>query len=291
MKLVRVNNFKWKENIQMISKHGEVINFNILSCTLGYSRLHTFVYSETKTSEDLLRCMIETFKMIGGLPKTILTDNMPSIVRIENGKRYKYNKISEFEKDFGIQIKFCKVKTPQTKGKDESCNRFLNWLKPYNFKFENKEELLMIIANINKRVNQQINQTTKIPPIKLFQKEKEYLDPLPSDLLLDSYINKVMTQIVPPTLLVRFLGKEYSVSKQFINKRVKLFAIEDKLYIYHNTTLITIHTISDNNINYHPSHYKEALRSSINKNDDEIEKIAIENLKLLERIGNNDEQL
>lgn len=97
--------------------------------------------------------------------------------------------------------------------------------------------------------------------------------------------------IVPPTLLVRFLGKEYSVSKQFINKRVKLFAIEDKLYIYHNTTLITIHTISDNNINYHPSHYKEALRSSINKNDDEIEKIAIENLKLLERIGNNDEQL
>lgn len=149
----------------------------------------------------------------------------------------------------------------------------------------------MIIKNINKRVNQQINQTTKIPPIKLFQKEKEYLDPLPSDLLLDSYINKVMTQVVPPTLLVRFLGKEYSVSKQFINKRVKLVAIEDKLYIYHNTTLITIHTISDNNINYHPSHYKEALRSSINKNDDEIEKIAIENLKLLERIGNNDEQL
>lgn len=49
-------------------------------------------------------------------------------------------------------------------------------------------------------------------------------------------------------------------------------AIEDKLYIYHNISLIAIHTLSSNKFNYQSSHYLEALKTSIAKTDDEIEK-------------------
>ena len=90
---------------------------------------------------------------------------------------------------------------------------------------------------------------------------------------------------MPPTLLVKYQGCEYSVSKQFIHKRVKLIPIEDKLYIYHNTQIITIHQISTQKINYEPSHYIEALRVSLGE-EDEIEKKARENLELLKGIGN-----
>ena len=53
----------------MISSLGEVFKFNIFTATLGFSRLHTFTYSKTRTTEDFLRCTIDTFNKIGAVPK------------------------------------------------------------------------------------------------------------------------------------------------------------------------------------------------------------------------------
>ena len=43
--------FDWKEDIKMISKNGEVFEFNIFSATLGASRLHVFLYSKLKINK------------------------------------------------------------------------------------------------------------------------------------------------------------------------------------------------------------------------------------------------
>ena len=51
----------------MVSKHGELFEFNIFSATLGASRLHVFIYSKSKTRNDVQRCLIDTFKYIGGV--------------------------------------------------------------------------------------------------------------------------------------------------------------------------------------------------------------------------------
>ena len=71
----------WKENIKMTSKHGVVYEFNTLTSTLGFSRYHKFIYSRTKTTEDFIRCIIDTLNSLGGVPKHILTDNMSAVVR------------------------------------------------------------------------------------------------------------------------------------------------------------------------------------------------------------------
>ena len=60
--------FDWKEDLQMISKHGELFEFNIFSATLGYSRMHNFVYSKTKTRSDVEKCLISTFKSVSYTP-------------------------------------------------------------------------------------------------------------------------------------------------------------------------------------------------------------------------------
>lgn len=57
--------FDWKEDIKMISKHGEIVEFNILTSTLCASRLHVFMYSKFKTRIDVQRSLIKTFKYIG----------------------------------------------------------------------------------------------------------------------------------------------------------------------------------------------------------------------------------
>lgn len=275
----------WKENLKITTVHGEIIEFNIMTSTLGYSREHIFIYTKGKTTEDFLRCIIDTLNRLGGAPEHILTDNMTSVVSITNGTKRKHEKIKAFENDTGIKIRLCKTRSPQTKGKDESANRFISWLNAYDGEIRNEGHLIGLIERLNMKVNSIVNQTTNVPPHVLFKKEKEYLKPLPSKVLLDSYVDHVITQTVPPTLLVTYRGSGYSVPTKLINKRVKMIPIENKLYIYFNTELITVHQINQNKFNYHPDHYQEALHKSIHNKEVDIDAVAQENLKLMERIG------
>ena len=274
----------WKEDLEMTSITGVIYKFNIYAATLGFSRDHEYIYSKTRTTEDFIRCTIDVFNRLGGLPKYIKTDNMTAVVSITNGCKKKHPKILQFEKDTGVKIRLCKVNSPETKGKVESANRFMQWLKPYNHRFKDESELIEIVNKICANANKQTNQTTKIPPIILFKKEKEYLAPIPSKILLDSYISNVETQAVPPTLLVSYKGNGYSVPKSYIGKRVKLVPTSNQLYIYFNTELITIHEISSNKFNYQKDHYIEALKTSVKDNNKDINEIAEENLKLLEKV-------
>ena len=61
---------------------------------------------------------------------------------------------------------------------------------------------------------------------------------------------------------------------------------DNKLYVYYSKELITIHDISENNINYKGEHYIEGLKSVLNnKEQAEIEKLAKENLERLKGLN------
>lgn len=272
----------WKEDVSIITKHGEVIKFNLFVATLGYSRLHYFVYSESRTEESFIRCLLDTIYHIGGVPIEILTDNMSSIVDVRGKKKVKHSKILQLEKDLGVHIRLCKARSPETKGKVESSNRFVSRILAYNNEIEDREHLLKVIENLNKTINNEVNRTTNVAPIVLFQKEKEYLSPIPTKCMIDAYIVDNLTYVVPPTMLVKFKGNEYSVPMKYINKRVKLIPIDNLLHIYFNTELIRTHYISNKKINYYHEDYSEALKQSIKNKDLDINKIAEENLKLLD---------
>lgn len=273
--------FDWIESITLISKYGEVFEFNVFSAELSYSRMHYFNYSVHKTREDVLNNLIGAFKFYGGVTEHVLTDNMSSIV--SNGKFCK--EFKAFAKDLGIIEKKCKVKHPFTKGKVEVRNKFMKWLIPYNYEFENEEDLKEIIKKINIEVNNRINSTTSMKPILLYQKEKEYLNPLPPNQILEQYMNLSITIKVQNTMLIDYKGLKYSVPKKYINKTLKLKEIDNKLYIYDNTELVVIHEISNKPINYKDEHYMEGLKESMPyKTDIEIEELAKKNLELFDQL-------
>ena len=277
--------FDWKEDIKLTNRYGEIFEFNIFSATLSASRLHNFVYSKTRTREDVERCLVICFERMQGMPKELLTDNMSSIV---NTKSKKF--VSEFItfcKDMEIKPKKCKISSPETKGKVESSNRFINWLIPYDGEFDTEEELIQIIEKINKKVNQEVNSTTGATPLFLFEKEKEYLLPLPNKELLERYKNDTKLCKVSNGFLISYKGSQYSVPPKFINKTVKVRELNNKLYIYYNEELIASHDLSVKKINYIEEHYKEGLLCTINnKNETEIETIAKNNLELLNKLTN-----
>lgn len=275
--------FDWKEDLQMISKHGEIFEFNIFSATLGASRLHVFLYSKNKTRIDVERCLVKTFEYIGGVPKEILTDNMSSIVNTQTRKFC--NEFISFAKDMGTFAKNCKPRHPYTKGKDESANRFMSWLIPYNNEFEDEKELIEIIQKINKEVNKQVNSTTGVAPIMLYEKEKEYLQPLPNKDIINQYSKDYVRVKISNESLFYYKGKRYSVPNKFINTHLDIQEDNNKLYVYYNKEMITMHEISEKNINYKKEHYIEGLSNILkNKEQAEIEKMAEENLKILDRL-------
>ena len=132
--------FDWKGPITLHKRNGEEISFYIFTTTLSASRFHTFIYSRFMTKESVERCLIETFEIIGGVPYECLTDNMSSII---NYSQHQFTKeFKEFSRDMGFEPRHCKVHSPETKGKVESANRFMNWLLPYDYEFETEEELI-----------------------------------------------------------------------------------------------------------------------------------------------------
>ena len=271
--------FDWKEDIRMVSKHGEVFEFNILSSTLGSSRLHVFIYSKFKTRIDVQRSLIKTFEYIGGLPEELLTDNMSSIVNTKTGEFS--DEFKAFIRDIGINAKKCKPKHPYTKGKDESANRFMSWLIPYNHEFEDEEELVKII----KKINIKVNSTIGVAPIILFNKEKEYLRPLPNQKIMEPYLISTKQIKISNESLFYYKGKRYSVPNKYIEHTLSLQEENNKLYVYYNKELITIHEISEKNINYKEEHYIEGLSGILqNKTQEQIEALAKKNLENLNKL-------
>ncbi len=275
--------FDWKGPITLYNKNNEEFVIYVFSTTLCASRMHTFEITKFMTRETVQRCLINCFIMLGGVPKEILTDNMSSIV---NYSEHEFtNEFKAFCRDIGTTPKKCKIRMCETKGKVESCNRFVNWILPYNHDFETEDDLMNIIRRLNEKINLEVNQTTNMPPITLFNIEKEYLNPLPKQEIINHYINHMIPAKVSNESLVYYKGTKYSVPPKYINQTVKLQENDNKLLIYYNTALIATHEISNQKIKYTTEHYRACLKETMPyKEDDEIEKIAFDNLKLLNKL-------
>lgn len=272
----------WKEDLSIYLKDGTLVNFNVFSATLGYSREHIFLLSMNKTEEDFIRCVIETYRRLGGVTEILKTDNMSAIVSVKGGKKKIHPRISQFFKDLNVELSLCQVRTPQTKGKDENSNKFISRLLPYNGELNSIDELRKVIEEtITSDANSQINTGTNMAPAALFAKEKEYLKPLCSEVLLDSYLKEHYVQSVDETMLVRYKGQRYSVPVSCIGKTVTVYPIENSLYIYLNRELVSTHTITQNRINYSPEHYSEALTRRLGRkySGDDIDEMVKKNLE------------
>ena len=272
----------WKEDMQLTSRYGEDFIIQVFDYKLGHSRYCHFTLKTSRTRQDVFDSLIEAFRHTGGVPKNILFDNMTSIVSWKGNVRIVAPEFKAFAKDLGFKAKFTKPYSPYTKGKVETINKFLNRLLPYNGEFEDLEDLKRILAKINKTVNQEVCQATNMPPLLLFQKEKEHLQPLPSKDVIESYQNTDRKTKVQADSLILYKGHKYSVPAAYIGKTVSIKVTQtNDLQIYFNTELIATHSISEKKINYLTEHYEELLSEYI-EDTDIVSAMAKENLRLMD---------
>lgn len=144
----------------MADAEGEVFEFNVFSATLGYSRLHRFVYSRTRTEDDVMACLLAVMAANGGTARTLVTDNMSSIVSSSASGRRVSARFARFAAAAGFELELARPRSPQTKGKVESSNRFLSRLAVYEGDFRGEEGLVAAIARIEARCNTEPSAST-----------------------------------------------------------------------------------------------------------------------------------
>lgn len=276
--------FDWKEKIKFNYSDGTFETINIGSLVLSASRFKVWIAYPSTSQEFLFDFLAKSFKALGGVPMELIIDNASTMMdkaRTETSKGKINNKFYQFSKDFGFKIKPCVRARPQTKAKVENPMRILDEIYNYNGKLKDFSELNSKLSKINEETNLRINQAINLPPILVFEKEKEFLLPLPSDKVISQYELSIKKLKVDSNSLIQVSNTKYSVPPSLIGKIVSVQEIEDKIYIYSKQELIAVHKKTSKLTSYSEEDHLEMISKTFPQIDN-VEKFAKQHLEDME---------
>jgi transposase len=279
----------WKEDIRYITKDGEIVSVNVCVLLLSFSRFRTYHLSISKSQSVLFSFLMESFEAIGGVPKTILTDNMKTVMdvaRTEYKKGVVNERFDQFSKDCGFEVRPCIAGRPRTKAKVEAPMKLIDEIHAYQGQF-NYEELHQFVQKLCNRINTSYHQGTGKIPVLALEKEKDHLVPLPRKQLRDLYkINHTLVK-VNTSNMISYKSNQYSVPAGYKGKTVGLQVYDDHIYVHYNTDLLVEHRISNTKINYKQDHYLDALSKGLPRSVN-IDELAKKNLEAISEVYRND---
>lgn len=147
--------------------NGQTISIYAFVMVLGFSRLRFVEFTTAMHIEHLLHCQMNAFEFFGGIPQTVLYDNMKQ-VKLD---RATWNPLLlDFAGHYGFVPQTHAVRRPRTKGKVE---RLVGYVKDNFLNGRSFADLAELNAQARAwlhQVNGQAHATTKEPPqAKLFR--------------------------------------------------------------------------------------------------------------------------
>ncbi|MBI5412356.1 IS21 family transposase [Candidatus Peregrinibacteria bacterium] len=227
---------------------------------LSYSRKIYVEFTVSQSLDVFLQCHLNAFKYFGGVTKTILYDNLKSVVISRYINHIQFNqKFMEFAGYYLFTPKACNVRRANEKGKVESGVGFIekNFLAGRDFR--DFSDLELQCRPWREQANQRTHGTTKEIPEERFQKEKDFLLPLqPND-----YDVTVPVQLrAYHDCRLRFDGNYYSVPAKYICLPLILRAGKYEMKIFYQGHCIAIHRRSwgKNEKIDNPKHFADLLK-------------------------------
>ena len=283
----------WKEKIEFLLDNGEKVTVNVFVLLLSYSRFRVYRLSISKTQDVLFNFLDGAFEVFGGVPQEIVTDNMSTVMDVARTENFggKVNaKFQQFADDYGFKVRPCIAGRPRTKAKVEAPMKILDEIRAYNGKLD-YDGLNKLVTRINNRVNTHVVKDTGIIPIMYFNKEKASLSHLPVKNIRKPYQITTKPLDVNPSSMINYGGNQYSVPTEYIGKSLTAQAYDGYIHLYYNTTLVTVHRITEQKLNYHEKDYIEIVRKSHSFKEEDIETRAKENLALLVGISGHEHNI
>ena len=275
----------WKEDMTLISKHGEVVTFNLFLYVLSYSKKKFITLTFDRKQDTLFDCLNDAFYHTGGVPEEIWFDNMRTVLdhsKTQFTKVVFNQRFYHFSKDAGFHPIACRPYRPQTKGVVEALARTVDQLRVYNHEFDDTFELISLVNTFCADLNADISQATRQKPNDLWHDiEKEYLHEMPPQ-LLNSFFEDNITRIVSKEAMVLFRQCKYSVHPRYIGKTVEIELTYTKkdIHIYYNGEMIRSHLLSNQPLNYNTEDMFHILKSDVfaHRTDDDIRAYIVETL-------------
>ena len=280
----------WKEQVTMTDRNGVSHTFSIFLYVLPYSKFKFLKLTLDQKQDTLFKCLFEAFKATGGIPKEIWFDNMSTVVdhKLSDFHHHRFNeRFLSFSHDAGFHPIACRPFRPQTKGCVEALARTMGRLKPYDGEFCTINDLNDIVNRLAKRLNHEKSQSNNRKPVELWAKEKEHFRPLNYD--LTRYFDSVQTRKVSQDSMIRFQNHQYSVSPNYIGKKVEIKPDTDgkSIRIFYQGSEIKKHDLTNKQFNYDPRDKHAILKSDLmeDKTDEEIDQYMLNNLSIYDQIG------
>ncbi len=197
-------------------QNGQTISIYGFVMVLGFSRLRFVEFTTAMNMEHLLHCQMNAFAFFGGIPQTVLYDNMKQ-VKLD---RATWNpRLLDFAGHYGYVPQTHAVRRPRTKGKVERLVGFVkdNFLNGRSF--ADLDDLNAQARAWLHTVNALPHATTGEPPVELWRaQEQAVLTPLCA--VAPYQLCRQVTRKVDWEGLVRFARSRYSVPPQHAGQKV-----------------------------------------------------------------------
>lgn len=205
-----------------------------LSCfvmTLAYSRALYLEFFFDQTMENFLRGHVHAFEFFAGSPRTILYDNLRSVVQERRGDLIQFHpRILECSGHYHFQAKPCQVRAGNQKGRVERAIRYVResfWAgRDFTTLAEcNRQALLWRDQIAHRRPWPQDHSLTVE---QAFEQEQPRLLPLP----VHPFPTERMEQVhSAKTIYVRFDRNDYSIPPHAVGKPLTLLATDTEVRI------------------------------------------------------------
>jgi transposase len=243
--------FETEPGKQLQSDWGEVVTeiagvrckVHFIVNELGYSRRFHFGCTDSQDAEHTYEGMIRSFEYFGGVTKEVLVDNQKSaVLQASNTGSPRFNeRFVDLANWYGFTPRACRPYRARTKGKDE---RMVGYIK-HNFfvryrSFESWEHLNQLAEQwLREEADLRVHGTVKEVVAERFEREKAYLQPLPTIRYDTSYL-EYRQAAWDGYIDVR--GNRYSVPPNLVGQRVVVrIGLDGLLRIFHADQPVASH--------------------------------------------------
>lgn len=229
-------------NVEFDDVPGQRRSIWLFSIVLGHSRYLWGRFVEHQDLQTVLRCHMEAFEHIGGVPREVLYDRMKAAVLGEVEKHIVYNaKLVAFAQHYGFAPRACKAYRAKAKGKVERPYRYIRQDFFLARRFQNLADLNRQLRNrLDTVANSRVHGTTHRVVMQHFREERPALQVLPAG-AFNGVIR--LERRVSHEGLVSVGGNYYSVPERTRRRTLDVHSLAHEIRIYEDGELLAVHPV------------------------------------------------
>ena len=214
---------------------------SVFVMVLSYSRVMYIEFTLSQKQEHFLACHQHAFEYFGGVPQSVMIDNLKSaVLEHKPGETPEWNpRYADFARDYGFDIVACAPRSPQEKGRVENGvgyvkNNFLSGRDFKDFRHIGPCARQWLDLTANERVHRMTGQKPNV----LLEKERPHLQSLPVNAPETATVHR---RRVTSTFRLCIEGNRYSVPAEYANAYVDVHLHADEIFVFHEGNQIAHH--------------------------------------------------